>query len=404
VQHRTLNRYLISEVLPPFFLGLLAFTCILLIARILKLIELVITRGVPLGQTVKLFSLILPTFLELTVPMAFLLAILLGFGRLSNDQELLAMKASGISPKQILWPISAVAMVLTLITLLLTMLARPAANMAIKKELYNIAKSRVGTALKEKVFNSDFVHILIYVEEIIPPGDTAQGVLIVDKRDKTRETIILGKVAIMTTDERTNTLGLKLFDGSIYDREKGRPGFSQTRFNIYDFKLNLDDLISPVKMRNAGPQETSLRQLLATIREKSEQEATSLPERMELYQRISFGFVPLVFCLLGVSLTLLPRSSRANRSWGFMLCLFWLFTYYAFLSLGKALGDKGILHPIPALWLPNVIVGGVAIHFFRKACRESPLRFQSGIDAAFALIGQYASRLLPKKRTTKGQA
>ena len=75
-----LFRYLISEVLPPFFLGLLAFTIILLIARILKLIELVVTRGVPLLQISKLFALILPTFLEMTVPMAFLLAILLGMG------------------------------------------------------------------------------------------------------------------------------------------------------------------------------------------------------------------------------------------------------------------------------------------------------------------------------------
>ena len=178
--HKTLTRYLISEILPPFFFGLMAFTFILLIGRILKLIELVITRGVPLVQTAKLFSLILPTFLELTVPMAFLLAILLGLGRLSSDQELLAMKASGISPTQILWPLSSVAMMIAIITLLLTMFARPAANSAIKKELYNIAKSRVGTALKEKVFNDDFPNILIYVEEIIPPGSTAQGVLIVD--------------------------------------------------------------------------------------------------------------------------------------------------------------------------------------------------------------------------------
>ena len=102
MRHETLSRYLISEILPPFFFGLAAFTFILLIARILKLVELVVTRGVPLFQTAKLFSLILPSFLELTVPMAFLLAILLGLGRMSSDQELLAMKAGGISPLQIL--------------------------------------------------------------------------------------------------------------------------------------------------------------------------------------------------------------------------------------------------------------------------------------------------------------
>ena len=62
VKQETLTRYLISEILPPFFSGLLAFTFVLLIARILKLIELVVTRGMPLLQTAKLFSLILPSF------------------------------------------------------------------------------------------------------------------------------------------------------------------------------------------------------------------------------------------------------------------------------------------------------------------------------------------------------
>jgi lipopolysaccharide export system permease protein len=76
-----------------------------------------------------------------------------------------------------------------------------------------------------------------------------------------------------------------------------------------------------------------------------------------------------------------------------MLCFFWLLAYYAFLSLGKALGDKGVLPPIPALWLPNIVVGGVAIHFFRKACRESPLRFQAGLETAFAMTSQYLASL-----------
>src|SRR5713226_1053142 len=392
MKRRPLTRYLISEILPPFFFGLLAFTFVLLIARILKLIELVVTRGVPLLQIGKLLSLILPTFLELTVPMAFLLAILLGLGRLSSDQEILALKASGVSPMRILWPIANVALIIAAVTLFLTMFARPAANQALKKELYNIAKSRIGTALKEKVFNDDFPKILIYVEELIPPGNTAQGVLIVDKRDRTKEDIILGKVAIISTDEQTNTLGLKLFDGSIYEREKKRPGFSQTRFNIYDFKLDLDDLVGPVKKKDSGPKEVSVKHLINAIREKEGRGVKATSERMELQQRFSFAFVPLVFCLLGVSLILLPRSARASRSWGFALCLFWLLTYYALLSLGKALGDKDLLHPVAALWLPNLVVGGIAVHLFTKAVRESPLPLLTKLDAAFTWIGQRVGR------------
>ena len=401
MKRKTLFRYLISEVLPPFFLGLLAFTLILLIARILKLIELVITRGVPLLQVVKLFSLILPTFLEMTVPMSFLLAILLGLGRLSNDQELLAMKASGVSPVQILWPISILALAVSVVTLFLTLFARPAANFALKRELYNVAKSRVSTALKEKVFNDDFPKILIYLEELKPPGITGQGVLIVDKRDKVREDIILGKAAIISTDEESNTLGIKLFDGSIYTREKNHPGFSQTRFNIYDFKFDLDDLVGPVRQKGAGPKELPLNILLDTIEAKQQQGNKVIAERMELHQRIAFGFVPMIFCLLGVSLTLLPRQSRANRSWGFMLCLFWLMAYYALLSLGKALGEKNILHPLPALWLPNFVVGAISLHFFRKALRESPLALPAVMDRILARTTQWLSRVRRNRPSVK---
>lgn len=397
MKRKILFRYLISEVVPPFFLGLLAFTSVLLIARILKLIELVVTRGVPLIQIGRLFSLILPTFLEMTVPMAFLLAILLGLGRMSNDQELLAMKASGVSPSQILWPIAALALVIATATLFLTMFARPAANFALKRELYNIAKNRIGTALKEKVFNDDFPKILIYVEEIVPPGNTAQGVLIVDRRDKAREDIILGKVARISTDEETNTLGLRLFDGSIYERENTRPGFSQTRFNIYDFRLDLDDLIGPVRQKESGPKEMQWSELLTAMQAKQNRGVKAIPEKMELHQRISFAFAPLVFCLLGVSLTLIPRTSRTNRSWGFMLCLFWLMTYYALLSLGKALGDKAIFHPIPAVWLPNLVVGGIAMQFFRHALRESPLLLAPALDRATASAGRMLRKLKPKK-------
>jgi lipopolysaccharide export system permease protein len=392
VKRRTLTRYLLSEILPPFLLGLLTFTFILLIARILKLVELIITRGIPLTQVGRLLTLILPTFLELTLPMAFLLAILLGLGRLSGDQELLALKSSGVSPLQILLPLSIVAASVALITLLLTTWVRPAAQVALKNELYDIAKTRIGTALREKVFNDDFPNILIYVEKIIPPGNVAQGILIIDKRETAKDNVILGKVGLINTEEQTHTLSLRLFDGSIYERDRTRSGFSQTNFNIYDFKLDLDEFIGPAKLKDAGPKEMSLGRLMKTIDQKQAAGIIATPELMELHQRIAFSFAPIVFCLLGVSLSLLPRTSRANRSWGVALCIVWLVIYYALLSLGKALGERGAFHPFVALWFPNIIVGVISLHLFRKALFESPLLLQTRFDAASLWLGQRLTR------------
>ena len=101
----TINRYILREIFVPFALGLAVFTLILLIARILKLVEMVVNRGVPLLEVLKLFSYILPGFLEVTVPMALLLGVLVAFGRLSSDSEIIALKTSGISLYQLLHPV-----------------------------------------------------------------------------------------------------------------------------------------------------------------------------------------------------------------------------------------------------------------------------------------------------------
>ena len=392
---RTLSYYVVSEILPPFFLGLMAFTFILLTARILKLVELLVTRGVALSQIGKLFVLILPTFLEMTVPMALLLGILVGLAGLSNDHEILALKASGISPFQILWPIAMVALFVSLLTLLITTLVRPAANLELKKELYNIAKSRVATALKENVFNSDFPNVLIYVEEVIPPGNTSQGVLIVDRRDPTRETVIFGKVALFLSNEETATLSLKLFDGIIHEREKNQSGFSQTRFNVYHFNLDLAETFNLIRKQKRDPSEMSLWQLGETIRSKQAQGLNPINEIMDLHQRFSFPFAPLVFSLLGVALVLMPAPARQGRFWGLVSCLFWLLLYYALLTTGRALGEREMLPPLLALWLPNILVGLVAVHFFIKALRESPPLFEGGLQrVSLNLIRS----LIPKQR------
>jgi len=373
----------------------MAFTFILLTARILKLVELLVTRGVPLFQIGKLFALILPTFLEMTVPMALLLGILVGLAGLSNDHEILALKASGISPFQILWPIAMVALFVSLLTLLITTLVRPAANLELKKELYNIAKSRVATALKENVFNSDFPNVLIYVEEVIPPGNTSQGVLIVDRRDPTRETVIFGKVALFLSNEETATLSLKLFDGVIHEREKNQSGFSQTHFNVYHFNLDLAETFNLIRKQKRDPSEMSLWQLGETIRSKQAQGLNPINEIMDLHQRFSFPFAPLVFSLLGVALVLMPAPARQGRFWGLVSCLFWLLLYYALLTTGRALGEREMLPPLLALWLPNILVGLVAVHFFIKALRESPPLFEGGLQrVSLNLIRS----LIPKQR------
>ena len=370
--HRTLSAYVAGQILPPFLVGLLAFTLVFLTGRIVTLIELVVSRGAPPGQIAKLFALVLPTLLETTLPMAFLLAVLYGCGRLSRDNETLAFKACGVGPFHFLVPVALVALAVSLLTLGLSVLVRPAANLAVKRELYAVAKSRPGSLLKENVFNDLFPKVLIYVDKVVPPGNTFQGVLIVDQRNENAEHLITGRVALLLSDNETNSIGLRLFDGVIHERRTPRSDFSQTSFNVYDLNLDLGRILSPRDRGPRSPEEMPLQQLRETIRSKLGQGLGAVPERMELHRRFVFPFAPLVFALLGIAIVLAPSVSPRGRSQGVASCVAWLFAYYALLSVGTAMGENGKLPPWLALWLPNMVVGLISVYLFVGTLRESP--------------------------------
>src|SRR5262245_9267620 len=135
---RTLHRYVFLQILAPFAAGLALFTFILLIARIMKLVEMVVNRGVPVLEILRVFSYILPAFLELTVPMALLLACLLACGRLSADSEITALKAAGLSLYQIATPIAAFACVIFVLSIFLSLYARPWGNAALKTAIFDL--------------------------------------------------------------------------------------------------------------------------------------------------------------------------------------------------------------------------------------------------------------------------
>ncbi len=396
--HRTLSAYVAGQIIPPFLVGLLAFTLVFLAGRIVKLIELVVSRGAPLSQITKLFALILPTLLETTVPMAFLLGILYGCGRLSRDNETLAFKACGISPFHFLTPVAIVALTVSLLTLGLSIFARPAANLALKRELYAVAESRAGSLLKEKVFNDLFPEVLVYVDQILPPGNTFQGVLIVDQRNQAVEHLIIGRVGLLLYDNETKSIGLRLFDGMIHERRSSRSGFNQTSFNVYDLNLELDDVLSPLGLGRQSPREMPLQQLNGVVRSKLAKGSDAVPELMELHRRFALPFAPLVFGLLGIAIVLAPSTLRRGHSQGIASCISWLFAYYALLSVGTAMGESEKLPPWLALWLPNIVVGLASVYLFMGTVRESSPPPGSKVGAFLQALGRrLITREVPEK-------
>lgn len=367
---KILDRYLLRELLVPFFLGIAIFTSILLIVRILKLVEMVVNRGVPFLQMLRLFSYILPAFLEVTLPMALLLAILVGFGRLSSDSEIIALRASGVSFYRMMYPVALFATATALATLGLSLYARPWGNSLIRTGLYEIVKARASAGIKPKVFNDDFAGLVIYVDHIEPPGNQLYGILISDSRQESsnlRETVY-ARTGTLYVEEAANTLTLSLRDGGSYGSSADKQGFQDTTFDRYDITLDLALALNELSSRPKDASEMGFAELRQTIDTKRLESQVSYIEQVELHRKFSIPFACLVFAALGVPLGIQP--TRAVHSRGFSVSLVLIFLYYMLLTLGQNLGERGSMNPLIAVWLPNVTLSLVAALLISRAARD----------------------------------
>ncbi len=365
---RTINRYILREISVPFLLGLAVFTLILLIARILKLVEMVVNRGVPALEVLKLFSYILPGFLEVTVPMAVLLAVLVAFGRLSSDSEITALKTSGVSLYQLLRPVAVFAGAVYVVALLVSMYARPWGNTHLRRGLYEIAKSRASAGIREKVFTDDFAGLVLYVEHIEPPGNMLRGVLISDTREAQRNRIF-AKVGILVPNEPLHLLTLRLLDGSVHTLDQKDHSYHRTDFTTYDITLDLNTALSNVHARQSDPSEMTLTELRAAMAAKADAGTPAFGEAVELQRKFSIPFACLAFAAIGIPLGIQP--TRSVRSRGFSLSLVVIFIYYILLTLGESMGERGVWPAAVAMWFPNVLLTLLASVLLVRAAHES---------------------------------
>ena len=379
---RIVQRYVFREILVPFVFGLSIFTLVLLIARLLKLIEMVVSRGVPALNVARLFLYITPTFLEVTLPMAMLLAILIAFGRLSADSEMIALRSSGMSLYQLVPAVAIFVLITTMLTGVVSLYARPWGNRSMRSALYDIARTRASAGIKPQVFNDDFPGLVIYTEGVDATTDGLTHVLISDERGEEHNRIF-AREAVMISDPEAQTVTLRLRDGFIETVDPDGRAEYRTQFQSYDVNLDLREALAGGRDREVDPKELSLGELRQVIADKRAAGQAIGPELVEYQRNFSIPFACIVFGLVAVPLGIQPV--RAARARGFALSLGVIFVYYVLLSAGQALAEREVLPAVVGLWIPNVVFAVLGISLFRQAARERTIvpleRLQSAVGA-----------------------
>jgi lipopolysaccharide export system permease protein len=366
---KTLFAYIFKEIPPPFLIGMGAFTFVLLMGRFLKLAEMVVEKGVPLSDVLRMVAYLLPNFWLFTIPMALLLAILLAFGRLSGDSEVTAMKSCGISLYGMLPPPLVFAVLSCVACLAVACYAVPWGNSSFKELLVRVAQASSGLVIKEKVFNDAFPGLVVYADNFEPKGQVMSGVVIHDERNPDQPTTIFAKTGALLSDQRSRSIEFHLNDGSIHRNAEGT-GYRMIDFQEYDLR---------VAMANQG-EAASKSEGEMTIGEllhpppKTPAKA-KLSRQLELHSRLALPFACLVFMLIGMPLGI--QNRRSGKASGFSLSIGVLLLYYVVLSVTKGLGERGFISPALGCWAPNVLFLLLGIYLFKKAAAEEPLPFFS---------------------------
>lgn len=384
---KILYRYIFRETAVPFLLGMAVFTFVLLMGRLLKLVDMVFAKGVPFVDVCRLILYMLPSFLLVSIPMAFLLAVLLAFGRLSTDSEITAMKAGGVGVASLLPPVLAFAALAYLATTFVTVYALPWGNTSFKRFLYEVIETRAATSIREKVFNDDFPGLVIYMDDYDQASHEISGILIQDERNPEEPSTIFAASGWIAASHEAKTVRLHLEDGSIH-RGVGREGYRLVEFTSYDLHVNLQhqakkDLLNELDM--------TLDELLGQLRKPVGDAKFLRDVRIELHRRFALPFACFVFAVIGVPLGI--QNQRSGRAGGFSAGIFLLMAYYVLLSAGKTVSEKGLVPASVGMWIPNILFIAFGVYLFRMAAKEREIPLIEGIRSLLKRV---------RERTGKG--
>lgn len=360
----------------------------------MKLIELVVSRGVSVADISMLFIYILPSFLTLTIPMSFLLAVLLAFGRLSSDSEVIAMKASGVSLYQMLIPVSIISALAYILTLYLMIYALPWGNQAFRVKIFDIARGKVSTGIKERIFNDDFEGIVLYVDRMKGAGELMEGILIYDQREKDGYTILAQEGGIVS-DPKTMSVTMRLRNGEIHKIGQGL-SYNRVAFSTYDLRLSFKGSSSKDQgVVSKGDREMTISELGEKVDEMRGRGGDFRPYQVEIHKKFSIPFACIVFGLIGVPLGI--QSRRSGRALGFTLSLAIFLIYYVSLTGGESLGDRGVIPPFLAMWGPNIIFSVLGIYLITMVGKERPITLLVWMDRALDIMENLTKRLRKRR-------
>ncbi|MCA1785079.1 MAG: LptF/LptG family permease, partial [Desulfobacteraceae bacterium] len=234
-----INRYIFREFFPPFVVSLFFLTFVFLMTRIPDITNMVVNYNAGMAAVLMMIVYTLPRFLEFTIPMAVMVAVLLTFMRMSGENEMTALKGAGLSLYRLLPPVLVFCLLGTVLALLITIFGVSWGKLSIKQKTLEIARSSIDLALQERQFNSRLKDIMIYVSHVNMKTKDLADVFIEDRTVKGMTRISVAPEGKLIRSQNNNVYTIRLYNGMINQVDVEEKTVSTIHFGHYDINIDL---------------------------------------------------------------------------------------------------------------------------------------------------------------------
>lgn len=354
---KILPKYIIRQTLVTLVFTVGVFTFVLMLAQILKqLSEMLVNRQVGLEIVGWFVLLVLPYVMSFSLPMAMLASVLLVFGRMSADNEITAMRASGVGLGRAAAPVIVVAVAMAAVCFYINTTLAPQCRFQFRTLFLRLATENPMALLEEGVKITDFPGYEIYVGS--KKGNLVEDVRIMalDERGNVASRLYAERGTVKA-DPQSRKLLLDLYKvtGDLRDPKdptnlrKIRPGTTAERYPI---ELDIGAAFRQARVAR-GLQDFSFGELREEIRRLRESGIYPAAALMEAHQRVAAAVACVAFALIGIPLGI--KTSRRETSIGIALSLGLALIWYLMLVLANTLRNRPYLYPEAILWTPNLI-------------------------------------------------
>ena len=338
-------------MIPSFLLGVIVFVSILLMFQALRLTEFVLIHGVQLQTIGKMMVYLSISFLPVIFPMSLIFTILLTYGRLNSDSEIIAMRSAGVSMPSILTPAILFAIAVSTLSAQTSFQLAPWGNRQFEVLINRLANMKAAVAIREGTFSEGFFDLVVYANKVDSKKGQLKEVFIFDERDKKVPVTIIAKTGKFVQKETrlAQTAKIQLSDGHLHRVADGR----HTKIKFSEYNINLIDPINQNVRKKSMPSLT-FDELNQLRRDKTIEEKQRRKIDTEYHKRWALSFACVLFALLGVGLGV-KKNRRSSKSNGVILSLTVIVSYWVLYVSSDSLARAGQVPPGLAMWLANFL-------------------------------------------------